>query len=165
MMNRLDNILEPNFEERGLQRPTSVARHVMSTTPKKCFDQVMNELRCNKDSSKSSRAASSVNQSENEVNFIIFSHFWCIWSILWYTSDVYDSLGSRSIILTTNSATAKCLWSNHLNTRPRKSFCDPDLFAHSEWRHPSSAYQTGRLNRIIHSIRTWAAWNMEQIKV
>ena len=42
-MNRLDNILEPNFEERGLQRPTSVARHVMSTTPKKCFDQ---ELSC-----------------------------------------------------------------------------------------------------------------------
>jgi len=35
MMNRLDNILEPDFEERGMPRPTSVARHVMSTTPKK----------------------------------------------------------------------------------------------------------------------------------
>ena len=68
-MNRLDNILEPNYEERGLQRPTSVARHVMSTTPKKCFDQVMNELRCNKDdpSNMHSRVAS-VNQSEHEVN-------------------------------------------------------------------------------------------------
>jgi len=53
MMNRLDNILEPDFEERGLQRPTSVARHVMSTTPKKCFDQVMNELRTNKESTRS----------------------------------------------------------------------------------------------------------------
>ena len=35
MMNRLDNILEPDFEQRGMPRPTSVARHVMSTTPKK----------------------------------------------------------------------------------------------------------------------------------
>ena len=40
-MNRLDNILEPDFEERGMPRPTSVARHVMSTTPKKAFGKLM----------------------------------------------------------------------------------------------------------------------------
>ena len=45
MMNRLDNILEPDFEQRGMPRPTSVARHVMSTTPKK--DQ-MSKIRLTK---------------------------------------------------------------------------------------------------------------------
>ena len=66
MMNRLDNILEPDFEERGLQRPTSVARHVMSTTPKKCFDQVMNELRTNKSPTRSP----SQSQSKPKVSLI-----------------------------------------------------------------------------------------------
>lgn len=72
MMNRLDNILEPDFEERGMPRPTSVARHVMSTTPKKCFDQVMNELRTNKNEPKDGRISEShserASNKESEIN-------------------------------------------------------------------------------------------------
>ena len=58
---------------------------------------------------------------------------------------------------------------NHLNTQPRNHLVSEstDLFAHSEWRNPSSAYQTGRLrlinNAFIHSFdklcETWIKSN------